>query len=103
MQKFCDGDDNLFNVCSNHTMFKLQKTRISSTPFAVYISDTSVILKQCQGHQTWNDNVDPKQGYNQTKFQRFCFKDDRKKVTKFFFANDDIYQLTPLKKCKDKK
>ena len=28
----------------------------------VYISDTPVTLKQGQGHQTYTDNVDPKQG-----------------------------------------
>ena len=41
--------------------------------FAVYISDTSVTLKQSKGHQTYNDNVDPKQGYNRAKFERSCF------------------------------
>ena len=37
---------NLFHVCSNHTMFKLQKRGIPNTQFAVYISDISVTLKQ---------------------------------------------------------
>ena len=54
-----------FNACRNHTMFKLQKTRTKTTQFAVYISDTPVILKGSQGHQTYNNIVDPKQGYNQ--------------------------------------
>ena len=40
-----------YNVCGNHTTFKLQKTRIQNTQFAVYISDTPVTLKQGQGHQ----------------------------------------------------
>ena len=31
--------------------------------FTVYISDTTVTLKQAQGHQTQNNDVDPKQGY----------------------------------------
>ena len=30
-------------------------------------------LKQRQGHQTYNDNIDPKQGYNHAKFERSCF------------------------------
>ena len=30
-------------------------------------------FKQNQGHQTYNDNVDPKQGYNHAKFERACF------------------------------
>ena len=49
---------NLFNVCSNHTTSKLQRTRNEKTQFAVYISDIPVTLKQSQGHQTY-DNVDP--------------------------------------------
>ena len=53
---------NLFNVCSNHTMFKLQRPRIQHTQLAVYTSDTPVTLKHGQGHQPKNDNVDPKQG-----------------------------------------
>ena len=49
-------------------MFKLLKTRIQNMKFAVIISDTPVTLKQSQGHQTYNDNVDSKQGYNHAKF-----------------------------------
>ena len=30
-------------------------------------------LKQSQGHQTCNKNVDPRQGYNHAKFERFHF------------------------------
>ena len=37
---------------------------------AVHISDIPVILKQSQGRQTWNDNIDPKQGYINAKFER---------------------------------
>ena len=48
----------LLNVCSNDTMFKLQRARIHNTQFTVHISDTTVTLKQSQGHQTENDNVD---------------------------------------------
>ena len=72
---------NLFNVCSNHTKFKQQRTkiqnkqrtRIQNEQFAIYISDTPVNLKQSQGHQTWNDNENPKQVYNRAKFQRSCY------------------------------
>ena len=52
-------------------MFKLQKTRIHNMQGAVYISHTPVILKQSQGHQTYN-NVGPKQGYNHAQFERSC-------------------------------
>ena len=44
----------LFNVCSNHTKFKLQ--RISSLHFVF-----DVTMKQSQGHQPYNDNADPKE------------------------------------------
>ena len=53
-------------------MFKLHRTRIQNTQFEVYTADTSVALKQSQGHQTYNDNVDPKQVYNHAKFERSC-------------------------------
>ena len=74
-----------FNVRSNHTTFKLQRTRIPYTQFAVYISDTPVTFKQSQGHQTYNDNVDPKQGYNHAEFDRFCFNGMREKANVNFF------------------
>ena len=51
---------NPFHVCSNHTTFELQRTRIRSTPFVGYISDTPVTMKQSQSHQIYNDNVDLK-------------------------------------------
>ena len=38
--------------------------------FAVSISDTSVTLKQSQGHQIYNENVDPEQGYNYAEFEK---------------------------------
>ena len=44
-------------------LFTLPMTRIQIMQFAVSISDTPVTVKQNQGHQTYNDNVDPKQGY----------------------------------------
>ena len=54
-------------------MLKLQQTRISKAQFSIYISVTPVTLKQSQGHQTYNENVDPEQGYNHAKFERSCF------------------------------
>ena len=65
---------NFFKVCSSHKMFKLQRPRIQNMQFAVYISDTPVTLKQSQGHQTYNDNVHPKQGYNHAKLEKSCFR-----------------------------
>ena len=51
--------------------YKGQKSKTRN--FAVYISHKPVTLKQSQGHQTYNGNVDPKQGYNHAKFERSCF------------------------------
>ena len=50
----------LLHVFSNYAIFKLQKTRNWKAQFAVYISDTPMILKQSQGHQTYNENEDLK-------------------------------------------
>ena len=41
--------------------------------FAVYVSDKPVTLKQSQGHQTYNENVNPEWGYNHAKFERSHF------------------------------
>ena len=41
----------------------------SKKQFAVYDSDKPVTLKQGQSQQTWYDLVDPKQGYNNAKFE----------------------------------
>ena len=37
---------------------------------AVYDSDTPVTLKQDQGHQTRYEFEDPKQGFNNAKFEK---------------------------------
>ena len=55
------------------TTLKLWKIRNQNMQSAIYISDTPVTLKQGQGHQTYNDNVYPKHGYNSAKFERSCF------------------------------
>ena len=70
----------LFHVCSSHTMFTLQRTRIQNMQFAAYTCDTPVTLRQSQGHQTLNDNVDPKQAYNHAKFEKSCFHGVREKA-----------------------
>ena len=58
----------LFNVCRNHkTGGKKSKKR-----FAVYDSDTSVTLQQGEGDQTCYELADPKQGYNNAKFEKPC-------------------------------
>ena len=70
-------------------------------PFAVYISDTTVTLKQSQGHQTLNDNVDPKQGYNHAKFERSCFINIVREKAKI--QEEEICQLSPLNMCDNQK
>ena len=52
-------------------MFKLQRIWVKNMQSAVSIFDTPVTLKQNQGHQTYNDNGDPMQGYNHAKCERF--------------------------------
>ena len=92
-----------FNVRSNHTTFKLQRTRIPYTQFAVYISDTPVTFKQSQGHQTYNDNVNPKQGYNHAKFERTCSRSVKEKGNVKGFSNKEICPFSPLTMCKNQK
>ena len=41
----------------------------SKTKLTGYDSYTPVTLKQSQGHQTWYDLADPKQGYNHAKLK----------------------------------
>ena len=58
--------------------------------FTAYISDTPVTLKQ--GHQTYTDNLDPKQDYNHAKFERSCLNGIwEKQMLKFFFSNEEIH------------
>ena len=44
-----------------------------------YDSDTPVALNQGQGHQTWYEFVDPKQGYNSAKFENLAWSVSIKK------------------------
>ena len=52
--------------CLNYTGKDSKKTN----QFTVYVFETLVTLKQGQGHKTLYDLVDPKQDYNQAKFER---------------------------------
>ena len=71
-------------------MFTLQRTRIQNMQFAAYNCDTPVTLRQSQGHQTLNDNVDLKQAYNHAKFEKSCFhgvlRKAKQKCWVFFFV-----------------
>ena len=90
----------LFNVCCNHTTINVQRTRIKNTQFATYIFDTSVTLKQSQSHQKFPENVDPRQVYNHSKFERSPFNGVKKKATLKVFSNEEICRLSPLNMCK---
>ena len=48
-------------------------------------------LKLSQGYQTYNDNVDPKQGYNHAKLERFCFSGAQEKANVKVFSQTRKY------------
>ena len=84
---------NLYNVCYNQTTFKLPRTTIQNKPFAVNISDTPVTLKQSQGHQTYNDNVDPKQVLIMQSLKDLALMVSKKKQTIFFLMRKYVTYL----------
>ena len=69
----------------------------------VYISDTTVTLKQSQGHQTYNEDVNAKQGYNHAKFEKFCFHGVQEKDNDTVFSNKEVCQTSPLNRHKTQK
>ena len=96
----------LFDALNNHVKFKLKQKRIQKAQFAVYIFDTPVTLKQSQGHHTYNESVDCKQGYNHVKFERSCFNlmvSNKKPMLKFFQMRKYVnYPLWTYVKIKSK-
>ena len=63
----------------------------------MYISDT--IVKQSQGQQAYDDNVDPAQGYNHAKFERSRFNIIQEKGTLHY---EEICQLSSSNMCENK-
>ena len=59
--------------------YREQETKTRNLQFIFLTLRHLVILKQDQGHQTYNDNVDPKKGYNHAKFDWSCFNGVREK------------------------
>ena len=54
----------------------------------------------------WYELVDPKQGYNNAKFEKPCFNRVYEKANNkgcCFFSNQDKGQLFPLNMCKSQK
>ena len=46
---------------------------------------------ESDGHQTYDDNVDPKQGYSHAKFERSCFIHVQEKANnKAFFKQENM-------------
>ena len=72
----------------------------------MFLTLTPVTLNQSQGHQTYHDDLDPKQGYNHEKFERSCLdgaREKKKGQVKVFFPNEDICQLSPFNICEKQK
>ena len=67
--------------------------------FAVYDSDTPVTLKQGQGHQTWYELEDPKQGHNNAKFEKPCLNSVCERANNKVIANQETCQLSPSNMC----
>ena len=68
--------------------------------FVVYIFDTPVTLKQGQGHETYNDNVDPKQGYNHGKSERSFFNGIQEKANIKDFSKQGKMSIISLKQVR---
>ena len=64
--------------------------------FAPYDSDTSLILKQGQGHPTWYELLDLKQGHNHAKFVKPCLNHVHKKATITVFVKQETRQLSEV-------
>ena len=57
---------------------------------------TYLCCEDSQGHQTWYESLDLKQGYNHAKFERH----PKTASTKKFLSNQKTCQLPPLNMCK---
>ena len=64
--------------------------------FVVYNSDKPLTFKQGQGHQTWYELAEPKQGYNNAKFQKPCLNSVHKKAKDKVFVKSGNTSVTSL-------
>ena len=71
--------------------------------FAIYDSDTPVTLKQGQGHQTWFELVDPRQGYNNAKFEKPSLNSVFEKANDTVFVKSGNMSIISLKYVRKKK
>ena len=53
-------------------------------------------LKQGQGHQTWDELLDPKQSNNHTEFERAPLNCVPQKAKVEILSNQKTHQLSPL-------
>ena len=53
---------------------KQTKKTQANKHFVVYVFDTPLTLKQDQGRQTRNDNLDPKEGYTHANFKKILLQ-----------------------------
>ena len=60
-------------------------------------------LNKSQGQRTYDENVDPEQGYNRAKFERSRFNSVREKGNDRKSSKDEICQLSPLNMCENLK
>ena len=65
---------------------------------------THVTLKQGQSHQTWHELVDPKQGYNNAKFEKSCANSVHEKaIDKVFVKSGNASIISLEYMCESKK
>ena len=83
----------LFNV---HMQRKVGENQ---EQFAVVDSDTLVTLKHSQGHQTWYELVDPKQGYKKAKLKKPRLNNVHERDNEKLLSNQKTDQLFPLNMC----
>ena len=61
----------------------------------MYDSDTPVTFKHDQGHQIWYELVDPKQGYNNAKFEKPCLNSVRENANNINFLSNQEHIYLP--------
>ena len=94
----------VFHVCSKHASLYYRGQASKTRNLRFIFSDIPLTLKQCQGHQTYDGNVDPKQTNNHAKFERSCFNGVQEKANiNFFFLHEEICELSPLSMCENQK
>ena len=66
-------------------------------------SHSGAKLKKGQGHQAWYELADPKQGYNNAKFEKLRLNSVREKPMIIFLVRSGNMSMIFLEMCKRKK